>query len=141
MTASDQWRDMQRLVMDRTELSKPPNLDMSLRGYGMDSLDQYELGYFLEEQYELQFSDPEIISWVTFRDVLPSVLGNQGAAPLPPPAPTDRLALIESRWRERGCPDGDFAWLLAEVKRLRALAGASAVLDEALNSGDGVYRP
>lgn len=50
----------------------------------------------------------------------------------------DRLALIEARWRERGCPDGDFAWLLAECKRLRKV---EAGLDEALNSGDGVYRP
>lgn len=55
-----------------------------------------------------------------------------------PPA-GDRLTLIEARWRERGCPDGDFAWLLAECKRLRA--EVAATLDEALNSGDGVYRP
>ena len=55
-----------------------------------------------------------------------------------PPA-GDRLALIEARWRERGCPDGDFAWLLAECKRLRAEVAAG--LDEALNCGDGVYRP
>ncbi len=34
----------------------------------------------------------------------------------------DRLALVEARWRERGCPDGDFAWLLNECKRLRLLA-------------------
>ena len=39
----------------------------------------------------------------------------------------DRLSLIESRWREAGfalneagCGDGDLAWLLEEVKRLRA---------------------
>jgi hypothetical protein len=32
----------------------------------------------------------------------------------------DRLSLIESRWREAGSGDGDMAWLLAEVKRLRA---------------------
>jgi len=31
----------------------------------------------------------------------------------------DHLALIKTRWEERGRPGGDFAWLLAEVERLR----------------------
>ena len=54
----------------------------------------------------------------------------------------DRLALIEARWHERGCPDGDFAWLLAEVKRLRAdLAAIEGSMAEAGNSGKGVYKP
>ncbi len=33
---------------------------------------------------------------------------------------SDRLALIEARWREAGCGDADKAWLIEEVKRLRA---------------------
>lgn len=56
---------------------------------------------------------------------------------------TDRLALIRARHEEAGGGDEDKTWLLVEVERLRKeLRGAvSHVLDEALNSGDGVYRP
>ncbi len=32
---------------------------------------------------------------------------------------SDRLELIEARWREAGCGDADKAWLIEEVKRLQ----------------------
>jgi hypothetical protein len=76
----------------------------------------------------------------------------------------DRLALIRSRHAEAGGGDADKTWLLAEVERLREVIRRHlsshemdtvygtiswacqddemrAVLDEALNSGDGAYRP
>jgi hypothetical protein len=57
----------------------------------------------------------------------------------------DRLALIEARWRERGCPDGDFAWLLEQCKRLRAALkdweALQESVDEAHQLGDGSYKP
>ena len=36
---------------------------------------------------------------------------------------TDRLALIKARHAEAGGGDGDLAWLVAEVERLRANMG------------------
>ena len=67
---------------------------------------------------------------------------------------TDRLALIKARHAEAGGGDGDLAWLVAEVERLRAdiqtalihhdkgdIEDVASVLDEALNSGKGVYQP
>jgi len=51
--------------------------------------------------------------------------GKVGATPCPLCSDRDRLAMIEARWEERGRPDGDFAWLLGECKRLREV-GKSA---------------
>ncbi len=60
----------------------------------------------------------------------------------PCPVCRDRLSLIKRRHEEAGRGDADKQWLIEEVERLRASAGAGlAFLDEALNSGDGVYRP
>ena len=84
--------------------------------------------------------------------------GKVGATPCPL---CDRLALIERRHVEAGCGDADKGWLLAECKRLRGEvqgrdkhieelcrihrdtidAATNPGLDEALNSGDGSYRP
>ena len=71
---------------------------------------------------------------------------------------TDRLALIKARHAEAGGGNGDLEWLVAEVERLRVrlrednetmleletrikALDPSAFLDEALNSGNGEYRP
>lgn len=57
----------------------------------------------------------------------------------------DRLTLIEARHAEAGGGDGDKGWLIAEVRRLRArIEGYEAQardINEALNRGDGSYRP
>ncbi len=42
----------------------------------------------------------------------------------------DRLALIEARWREAGCGDADKAWLIEEVKRLRAALALLALVGD-----------
>jgi len=52
----------------------------------------------------------------------------------------DHLDLIESRWREAGCGDGDKGWLIEEVKRLNraleAIETASFFIDDGISDWD-----
>ena len=110
------WAAVARLIEDRLESKKAVQLDDLLVAHGMDSLDAMELGYAIEEQFDVSFKDEEIAGWRTFRNVLDMARAKAGDPPIPQP---DRLELIRRRHEEAGRGDGDKGWLIEEVKRLR----------------------
>ncbi len=91
------------------------------------------------EEYENPNSGDCLLCHGTGTAIPTSYRGPFGPCPLC----RDRLALIKRRHEEAGRGDADKQWLIEEVERLRIerRGVVAAALDEALNSGDGVYRP